>query len=550
MRRKGFMAKSAALCMAMSMIFTTGCGNSAPATTATDSKSTSETTTTQAAESTGEQEQATTDKFDKEVSIRVMLWDRGNAAPNTTTENNALTQWIQEQMKDLYNIKVEYVSVPRSGSDDSLNIMMTGGTAPDIVFSYSQSLFYNYASSGALNDLTALYEQYGSNIATYCEEAQGIGTVGDTRYAVMKQRGTEMPRHMAYIRQDWLDELGMDMPKTKEELGEYLYAVKEAKLGGDNTIPWAMSGRTDTEKNYLNFVGSYVDLASERDAYIYSETYMAVAPGSKDGLKVLNQWYNDGLITQDFPTDTTEDGMKADVANGRAGFVLDDATQPWDSIQVLNNTEGGETFVPIQCFDLSDGSYRIPFEYRHAMYVMIPSTTKDEDKLVACMKYLNWLADPENATKVRYTPDYTTNEIGVAKEPSQEEKDTKGYTGTCDDLCIMNLNFTWVNDNEVLAQTDFDNQETQWETLDWFKNFYTLREEGKFRFPTYGYISEDEQTYGKDVENRMVEFVYTVICCPTADFESTYESSYTELLNAGLQKILDGRAAYYDSLGN
>ena len=80
------------------------------------------------------QEQATTDKFDKEVSIRVMLWDRGNAAPNTTTENNALTQWIQEQMKDLYNIKVEYVSVPRSGSDDSLNIMMTGGTAPDIVF--------------------------------------------------------------------------------------------------------------------------------------------------------------------------------------------------------------------------------------------------------------------------------------------------------------------------------------------------------------------------------------------------------------------------------
>lgn len=198
-----------------------------------------------------------------------------------------------------------------------------------------------------------------------------------------------------------------------------------------------------------------------------------------------------------------------------------------------DTTEDGETFVPIQCFDLSNGSYRTPFEYRHAMYVMIPSTTKDEDKLVACMKYLKCLADPENATKVRYTPDYITNEIGVAKEPSQEEKDTKGYPGTCDDLCIMNLNFAWVNDNEVLAQTDFDNQETQWETLDWFKNFYTLREEGKFRFPTYGYISEDEQTYGKDVENRMVEFVYTVICCPTADFESTYESSYTGSYQAG-----------------
>ena len=59
----------------------------------------------------------------------MMAWDRGNAAPGTTTENNALTQWIQEQVKELYNINVEYVSVPRSESDDKLNIMMSGGTA-------------------------------------------------------------------------------------------------------------------------------------------------------------------------------------------------------------------------------------------------------------------------------------------------------------------------------------------------------------------------------------------------------------------------------------
>ena len=40
---------------------------------------------------------------------------------------------------------------------------------------------------------------------------------------------------MAYIRKDWLDELGMEMPTTKEELGEYLYAVKEKNLGGSTT---------------------------------------------------------------------------------------------------------------------------------------------------------------------------------------------------------------------------------------------------------------------------------------------------------------------------
>ena len=544
--KKGLLKKLTALGLTVATALTTACGGAATSTETSASTDTSVSTSTETSTETSTASD-TIDKFDEEVSIRVMLWDRGNAAPNTTTEDNALTQWIQEQMKELYNINVEYVSVPRSGSDDSLNIMMTGGTAPDIVFTYSQNLFYNYAANGALNDLTALYEQYGENIETYCQEAQGIGTVDGTRYAVMKQRGAENNRHQAYIRQDWLDELGMDLPTTKAELETYLYAVKEAKLGGENTVPWAMSGRTDTEKNYLNFVGSYVTLESDRDAYIYSEAYMAVAPGSKDGLQTLNKWYNDGLITMDFPTDTTEDGMKADIANGRTGFVLDDKTQPWDSIEVLNSTTGSTTFVPVQCFELADGTYRNPFEYRYAMFVMIPSTTTDENKIVACMKYLNWLADPENAVNVRYTPDHTTDENGIAYEPTQAEKDEKGYPGTCDDLCIMNLNFSWVSDLDTLAKIDYSNQETEWESLEWFENFYQVCEVGKFRYPTYGYISEDEQTYGTDVQTKMIEFVYTVICAPADEFESTYETEYAKLESAGLQKILDARAAYYDS---
>ncbi len=488
---------------------------------------------------------AANDLYGDEVDLRVMVWDRGNAAPGTTTEDNAMTKWIQEQVKELFNINVTYVSVPRSESDDKLNIMMSGGTAPDIVFTYDQSLFYNYASSGALNDLTEVYAQYGGNIEQYSAEAQsGIADLDGQKFAVMKQRGTENSRHTAYIRQDWLDQLGMEMPTTKAELGDYLYAVKDAGLG----IPWAMSGRGDTEKMYLNFVGSYVDLPDERTAYIYNEGYMAIAPGSKDGLQQLNTWYNDGLITQDFPTDTAEDVFLADVANGEVGFVLDDTTHIWDSTAVLNTTLGIQpTFVPCMPFELSDGSYRTPYEYRYAMFVMIPAST-NEEKTVAAMKYLNWMADPEVAVQIRYTPDLTYNELGVAVEPSTEEKEAAGYPGTLDDLCIMTLNFDWVNDFDVMAQTNYEQQEQDWASVDWYKNYYDVCQIGKFRFPSYAYMSEAEATYGVDIKNRMIQFVYTCICCPSDEFESTYESGYQELVNAGLQDILDGRAEYYDSL--
>lgn len=329
---------------------------------------------------------------------------------------------------------------------------------------------------------------------------------------------------------------------NKEELGEYLYAVKDAGLG----TPWAMSGRGDTEKMYLNFVGSYVPLEDERKAYIYNEAYMAMAPEAKEGLKTLNQWYNDGLITQEFPTDTDESAFLATVANGEAGFVLDDTTHIWDSTQVLNNAVGHETFVPIMCFELPDGTYRTPYEFRHAMYVMIPAASAD--KAEACMKYLNWMADPAVAVNIRYTPDHETDENGVALDLTAEQLAEKGYPGTPDDLGIMNLNFDWVNDYDLMAQVQFKNQATEWATVDWFKNYYTICNTGKYIFPSYGYISEDEQTYGADVKTRMISFVYTCICCPSDQFESTYESGYNELVNAGLQKILDARAAYYDSL--
>ncbi len=43
-------------------------------------------------------------------------------------------------------LQVEFVAVPRSTSEDVLTTMMTGGNAPDIIFSYDQNVFLNYAN--------------------------------------------------------------------------------------------------------------------------------------------------------------------------------------------------------------------------------------------------------------------------------------------------------------------------------------------------------------------------------------------------------------------
>lgn len=519
----------------------TGCGSSGSKDTTTAAA------TTAAGGSETKAEASTAAEKGEEVTIKVMVWDRGDAAPGTTVENNTQTEWIKQQVKEKYNINVEYVTVPRSSSDDKLNIMMSGGNAPDIVFSYNQGIFNNFATNGGLADLTAAYETYGSDIKKYVADAQNMGQVDGKQFAIMKQRGVEAPRHTAYIRKDWLDKLGMEIPKTKEELVAYLQAVKDKNPGGiDNVIPWAMSGRNDTEKGYLNFVGSFVNLASDKDAYVYSEGYMAVAPGAADGIKKLNELYNKGLITKDFATDTTEDIYKAQVTAGNVGFFLDDTERPWDYITILNENLGERTFTPVQCFELTDGSYRTPFEQRYGMFVMIPKTS--EKKADACMKYLNWMADPEVAENIVYTIEHKRDESGVPIKLSSEELSTKGYPGTCDDLNIVNLSMEWTKSKDAIVSKWFKDQSVDWETQEWFDNFYDVRSEGKFRFPVYSNISQAEADYGQNVENLMIEYVYKLISCKPDEFDSLQQAEYNNLVNAGLQKILDARAEYYDSI--
>ena len=483
---------------------------------------------------------------DDPVTLKVMLWDRGDAPAGGTVENSKMTEYINEQIAPL-GIQVEFVSTPRSGSDDKLITWMAGGSAPDIVFTYGQSTFLNFATQGGLVDLAPAIEKLGegNNIETYVGDVMNMGYIDGHQYALLSKRGAANPRHTAYIRQDWLDELGLQMPTNKQELIDVLYKFKEAK---PDCIPWAMNGRTDTEKTYLNFVGSYVNFADEKDQYVYSECYIVMHDGALEGIRQLNKLYNDGIIGQDFATDTTEDLFKAAVSSGNVGFVLDDNTRIFDYMEALNCENGVQvrtTYVPVSCFTLEDGSIRNPFEYAYGMYVMVPWTSAD--KVDVAVTYLNWLADPVNAENVAYAPEHTVNEeTGVPIPFTGDELSAMGYKTTLDDFNILNKHFLFTETREgVIAGYEGSNI---FETHDWFANLYDTLQIGFFRYPTMPMAPEVESTKGDIVKADMISYVYRLISCPTDQFDSLEAELHANLNNAGLQEILDARAAYYDSM--
>lgn len=503
-------------------------------------------TTTTTDGSTSETKDNTKDaaKAEEPTEITVMIWDRGSAAPGTTNEDNALTKYIQEQVLAAVNVKVKFMAVPRSGSDDKVNVMMAGGNAPDVVFTYSQQLFGDYAAKGGLADLTESVKNYGSNITNFIGDIQVMGTVGDQQFAVMKRRGLQEPRHLAYIRKDWLDKLGLAVPTNKKELEEALIAFKEKNPGGvDNVIPWGMGGSADTEKFYLNFIGSFVPKMSEKDAYTYSENLKIFADGGLQGLKEMNRLYNLGLISPDFAIDTTTDQYKADASAGRVGFLLDDALAPFDFIPVLQKDDPNAKFVPINVFDTPEGEYINPTEPLYGMYIMVPKTS--EDKADAVVKYLNWLADPTNAENVAFGPDHAKDAAGVPVSLTEEERNAKQFPGNMADYNIVNDHFAFVDTKEgaVAGWTSW----ATFESKEWFENLYDVENTNMFVYPAVPVVLNEEAEYFKVVQGLAIEYVYKLISCPVEEFDALQKAEYQKLVDAGLEKILEARKAYYDA---
>lgn len=117
------------------------------------------------------------------------------------------------------------------------------------------------------------------------------------------------------VRGDWLEELGMEVPKTMDEWYEVLTAFKEKKgAAAPFTYQYSSLGLTDNNP----FAYAY---GAPRSFYIGDDGkvhYGAIEDGYREYLKTMNKWMSEGLLDVDLAT-LTGDQVAAKVTNGTAG---------------------------------------------------------------------------------------------------------------------------------------------------------------------------------------------------------------------------------------
>ncbi|MBE5862911.1 MAG: extracellular solute-binding protein [Lachnospiraceae bacterium] len=495
-------------------------------------------------------------KFKETKKIVVEIYDRGNDG-GSDPENNMYTEYIKKGMLEDHNVEVTFKKVPRWTEVDEINNLLAAGTAPDVCVTYSYPTIQSYANMGGVIDLAPYVETYKSELPNLWD------WLGDTNINWDKDPKTGTlwcveaklavsNRVLTFVRQDWLDKLGMKAPTTKAEFEDMLVAFKdnaETLLGADASkmVPYSVS--YDVGWRAATLIESFLDPnMSDKEYYINGfDDRKLTQNGTKEGVRLLNKWYNMGLMWNDFAQygsgDTTEDDMM------KAGFV-GAFTHNWDypyrngddsiNANLQRNVGADAKFVAIDCFEDKNGTYTKFVSGPIDRKVFFPATNKEP---LASLLYLDWISDPEHIQYLQIGEEGVTHEV-------QSDGAIKVITATGDAIMNsgMNIDYTITVNGLKLTSDELTNKSRALnypgipaeDVLNSHKLANTDLRIGKN--VNVGAIEAEEGIGDTLSQKRDIAYDKAVVAS-TSDFDKVWDEEIKNYLSAGGQAIIDERTA-------
>jgi putative aldouronate transport system substrate-binding protein len=215
---------------------------------------------------------------------------------------------IVAKYKELTGIDLDITTVDHNAYYDQLSIAFASGINQDVVI-LGSTYYPAYAAQGALWDMASAWENSELRASGRVNEAYVDALyMGDALYGFGHASGNGC---LTYIRKDWLDRLGLDVPTTYDEYLDVLRAFTNGDPDGNgidgDTYGVTAAGILGTEAPYTNYLpefwqDAYPDFYQQADGtWIdgFSEDKTAAA------LQRLKDAYAEGIIDMEVATNKT-----------------------------------------------------------------------------------------------------------------------------------------------------------------------------------------------------------------------------------------------------
>ncbi len=446
---------------------------------------------------------------------------RFSSKRHISVEVDAIDPVVSAYIKDAVlrdcNIDVEFIETDKLSIYDGVNA--------DISFDDDCNVLNTYYRMGAIHNVAPYIEQYGYVLTDLMEllgETNLYSCTSDpSEVWYLSQRDFEPEARVTFIRKDWLDKLGLEVPSNKNELYECLVAFRDNAdmlLGEESSgiIPFFIDGEPNISAKPL--FDSFLDTSID-DQFYYMNGYTRTGQdGYREGLELLNSWYLEDLLPSEFWTivpNTKESYLP--IENGYVGAFCAKydylyANGANSHIYALHANCGEEAdYIAVNCFENSHGEYTAWNEdYLNEVgtKVFIPATGKDP---LACLVYLNWISSAENIETIGAMPG------------------GNNYLITCSGL-------DYLDTAEQARQTALDVKSIQ-------RGNKCVRY-GSFHIQFLSLETDYSDVYPDSVSR----FVCSVVSAPSGELDSVYDASFEQYLNSGSSMIYYMRSREWDKV--
>lgn len=318
-----------------------------------------------------------------EISINVLNGGVIDSSEGTWADNR-WTRWMEEQS----GVKVNWIEIPLNFDmrHQTLSTMFATGTAPDVISLGTQPFLRGLVDQGALMPVGDLVETYSTAYKAYIQDYPELKPYMEYKdewyFLAAKRPEINLLDHGMFIRQDWLDRVGLPMPQTLDDFIQVARAFKTQdpdNNGANDTFGLTFDFR-EAEMLTNMFEAGQFSFYDEDGSMMYG----SLTDRYVDSLAFQRLLFEEGLIDQEFLTDTDFQRQWQHWITGKAGIYFG----AWnvDHSDLITN-DPGAVVVPLEAPLTEYGRGLRTAPQNTWMF----SLNKDTQNPKAAMQFLDWM---------------------------------------------------------------------------------------------------------------------------------------------------------------
>ena len=545
--------KLVALLLSLALVLSLGaCGGNGGSSTSSEASPSSTTEESGAAAESGDESQAETAEtgefqlpiVDEPTTLSYFVADDSNAAIMTTDWND--NEFYQE-MERRTGVHLEFEMVSSADYQTNFNLMIASGNLADMI--YVGASYYAEGVDAAIDDgyfldLTDLVDEYMpiyERIRTSDVQYELLSTTDSGRLgAVYELRQSKQgPWLGLWIRQDWLDDLGLETPVTFDDYHEVLTAFKNEKGA---TAPLILNfsgsdGEFGTMSGGLNVLNSWqLDETGKVNFGPYMDAW-------KEYVTIMHQWYTEGLIDPDFMATDERTADMAKVVTGASGLFAALYTMP--SVYEAASEDPNMNLAPVNPPVMNEGDeghIRLRDSYTSGNTAI----SADSENWEVALRWLDYLYTDEGALLANYGVEGDTFEFDENGKPVFTDK-------------ILNNENGWTMTQTVASYLCPSAGIANWS--DWTRELAGVPEKDQACYDVWSEFSDDWRlsssvTLSQDESTERAALyadISTIVKEQTAQFisgaldiESNWDAYISALEASGMERAIEITQAAYD----